>query len=450
MKPNLNEPRGAPSAYAGESNGPILQKGLPVIQMCYNAAMLQPPTLTKRTFQDYHSIIDDDLFSEITSLAAQLRGKRVLFINSNQNKGGVYEHLVSLIPLLQNLGMNAEWKAISEVPADFYEVTEAIYNAIQGTDYNFTAKDWQIYENFNQKIAKEIECDAWDVVSVQDHQMLASLSQVSNKGKTKWIWQSHSETHAPNESFVNQLKKYLQPYDGMIFYLPEYVFKGFHPKILVTSTIAIDPFSPKNRDMTKAKARQIIEEFGIDSSRPLITQISRIDAWKDFPGVVDAWLWAKKIVPELQLALVGTVSPNDVHAQAIVDQIIEKVKGENGVFLLVNRVERENIKAFQVGSNVILQKSLREGFGLTVSEALWSGTPVIGGNVGGIKVQIINGKCGYLVNGVKECADRIVELIQDPKKAEEMGRFGHDHIRKHFLLPRLIRDELRLMVDILD
>lgn len=412
--------------------------------------MLQSQTFTKRIFQDYHSIIDDDLFSEITSLAAQLRGKRVLYINSNQNKGGVYEHLISLIPLLQNLGIRAEWKAISEVPADFYEVTNAIYDGIQGIDYNFTAREWRIYEDFNQRIAKEIAGDAWDFVLIQDHQMLASLSQVSNKGKTKWIWQSHSETHDPGEALMNQLKKYLQPYDGVIFYLSEYVFRDFHPQKLVTSTIALDPLSPKNQHMTTAKARQILEQFGIDASRPVITQISRINAWKDFPGVVDAWLRARKIVPELQLALVGTVTPHDVHAQAIIDEILERAKGEDGVFLLIDRVKREHIKAFQVGSNVILQKSLREGFGLTVAEALWSGAPVIGGNVGGIRVQIINGKCGYLVNSVEECADRIVELIQDPQKAEEMGRFGHDHIRKHFLLPRLIRDELRLMVDILE
>jgi trehalose synthase len=412
--------------------------------------MLQSQIFTKRTFQDYHSIIDEDLFYEITNLAAQLRDKRVLYINSNQNKGGVYEHLISLIPLLQNLGVKAEWKAISEVPADFYEVTKAIYDGIQGIDYNFTTREWRIYEDFNQQIAREIEGDAWDFVLIQDHQMLASLSQVNNRGKTKWIWQSHSETHDPSEDLMNQLKKYLQPYDGAIFYLPEYVFRDFHPKKLVTSTIALDPLSPKNRAMTTAKARQILEQFGIDSSRPLITQISRIDVWKDFPGVVDAWLQAKKIVPELQLALVGSATPINVDAQAIIGEILERAKGEDGVFLLVNQVEREHIKAFQVGSNVILQKSLREGFGLTVAEALWFGTPVIGGNVGGIRVQIINGKCGYLVNSVEECAGRIVELIQDPKKAEEMGRFGHDHIRKHFLLPRLIRDELRLMADILE
>jgi trehalose synthase len=412
--------------------------------------MLQTVSVSPRDFQAYRSVIDDRLFDDIIHLSAQLRDKRVLYINSNQNRGGVYEHLTSVIPLLQNLGIKAEWKAISEVPADFYEVTKSIYNGIQGINHIFTAKEWKIYEDFNKKIAEEIKSNTWDFVLVQDHQMLGSLSQTSNKGKAKWIWQSHSETHDPHEDFIAQLKKYLQPYDGIIFYLPEYVFKGLHPHKLVTSTIAIDPLSPKNMPIRNAKAKQTIEQFRIDSNRPLIAQISRIDSWKDFPGVVDAWLLAKEKIPELQLALVGVVSLNNVHAKAIIDQVLEKIKDQEGAYLLVNQVEREDIKAFQTASNVILQKSLREGFGLTVSEALWSGTPVIGSNVGGIKVQIINGKCGYLVENVKECAERIVELIQNPRRASVMGKFGREHIRKHFLLPRLIRDELQLMVDLFD
>ncbi|MBI3289809.1 glycosyltransferase [Candidatus Microgenomates bacterium] len=395
-------------------------------------------------------MIEDKLFNDILRLSEKLRDKHILYINSNQNRGGVYEHLTSVVPLLQNLGINVEWKAITEVPADFYEVTKRIYNNIQGIDYPLAPKEWKIYEDFNKKIAKEVKSNTWDFVLVQDHQMMGSLSQENNKGKAKWIWQSHSETHGPKENFITQFKKYLKPYDGIIFYLPEYVFKGLHPCKLITSTIAIDPLSPKNMPISMVKAKQTIEKFGIDSNRPLITQISRIDSWKDFPGVVDAWLIAKKRVPSLQLALVGVVSTNNIHAKAIINLILEKAKGKKDMYLLVNKVERKDIKAFQTASNIIIQKSLREGFGLTVSEALWSGTPVIGGNVGGIKVQIINGKCGYLVNDIKQCARRIIELIQNPNKAKAMGEFGKEHIRKHFLLPRLIRDELQLMVDLID
>jgi len=417
--------------------------------MSDNDALLKSPHFAPRSFQDYRSIISDDLFFEIIDLAAQLRSQRLLYINSNQNKGGVYEHLVSLIPLLQDLGVSVTWKAISAVPDDFYQVTKAIYNAIQGIDFDFDANDWAIYEEFNSRIAREIQAGDWDFVLVQDHQMLASLSQIDDKGKTQWLWQSHSETHEPSASFVSKIAQYLQPYDCVILYLPEYAFKDFTPKRLATFTIAIDPLSAKNRDMTMARAQQIIAEFGVDVARPLITQVARIDLWKDIPGVVDAWLKARQAIPELQLALVGAVSPNNVHAQAIIDEVLEKARGQTGLFLLINQVEGENTKAFQVSSTVILQKSIREGFGLAVSEALWSGTPVIGSNVGGIKVQVIDGMCGYLINDPDECAQRIVELIRDRRKAEDMGRFGREHVRKHFLLPRLIRDELRLMVDML-
>lgn len=412
--------------------------------------MLKSVSVDSRDFEEYRSIIDYRLFDDIIRLSAQLCGKRVLYINSNQNKGGVYEHLTSVVPLLQNLGIKAEWKAITEVPADFYEVTKRLYNNIQGIEFPFTLKEWKIYEGFNKKIAEEVGRGNWDFVLVQDHQMLGSLSQLRSKKGMKWIWQSHSETHNPNEQFVNQLKKYILPYDGVILYLPEYAFKDIHPKKIIFSTIAIDPLSPKNLPINNSKAKRVVEQFGIDSSKPLITQISRIDSWKDFPGVVDAWLIAKKKIPELQLVIVGVVSLNNVHAKEIIDQITMKTKKEEGIYLLINKVERENIKAFQTASNVILQKSLREGFGLTVSEALWSGTPVIGGNVGGIKVQIVNGKCGYLVDSVQECSERIIELIKNPSKARAMGKFGREHIRKHFLLPRLIRDEMQLMVDLFD
>lgn len=401
-----------------------------------------------RDFQEYKRVIDHQLFDDIIRLAERLRGKRVLIINSNQNRGGVYEHLSSVVPLLQSLGIKTVWKGITEVPADFYEVTKRIYNNIQGIEFPFTPKHWKIYEDFNKGIAKEVEEDSRDFVFVHDHQMLGALSQVKHKGRTKWIWQSHSETYKPNESFVNQMKKYILPFDGVILYLPEYAFKNIHPKKIIFSTIAIDPLSTKNTPISRHKARQIIEQFGIDSNRPVITQISRVDSWKDFPGVVDAWLIAKKIVPKLQLVFVCVVSWNNIHAKEIINQINNKTEGQEDFHFLINKVERKYIKAFQTASDVVVHKSLREGFGLVVSEALWSATPVIGGNVGGIKVQIVNGKGGYLVDSVDECARRIIELIQNPRKARTMGKFGREHIRRHFLLPRLIRDELQLMVDL--
>jgi len=412
--------------------------------------LLHDVVVGKRDFQKFRGVIENGLFDDIIRLSKKLRNKRVLYINSNQNRGGVYEHLTSLVPLLRDLHIKIDWKAITEVPADFYEVTKLLYNGIQGIEHNFTLKEWKIYEDFNKRIAKEIEDDPWDFVLVQDHQMLGSSMQMNKKSRIKWIWQSHSETHNPTKSLIKQLQKYLEPYEGIIFYFPEYVIPGLNSRRLTTSSIAIDPLSAKNKTISIDEAKQVVKRFGIDLGRPFITQVSRIDSWKDFPGVVDAWLLAKKQIPQLQLVLIGAVSLNNIHAKAIIELIEKKAMGEKDLHLLVNQVERKDIKAFQTASNIVIQKSLREGFGLTVSEALWSGTPVIGGNVGGIKHQIVNGKCGYLVGSIEECYRRIVELIQNPNKAQEMGQFGREYIRKNFLLPRLMRDELKLMVELMN
>ena len=197
--------------------------------------------------------------------------------------------------------------------------------------------------------------------------------------------------------------------------------------------------------MSKTEARKILRSFGIDTKRPIVTQLSRFDPWKDMPGAVTAWQIAKQKVPGLQLIIVGMVSSNDAQGQAILDKVRRLTKGQPDVHLFINDISGRGTKAFFVASDVMLQKSIREGFSLIVSEALWSSTPVIGGNVGGIRLQIVNGKNGYMVNNVKELAERIVKIIQDPQMAKKMGKFGHEYVKQNFLLPRLLRDELRFM-----
>lgn len=211
--------------------------------------LLKNVRFTKKQFQDYRNIIDDQLFDETIRLSKQLRGKRVLYINSNQNRGGVYEYLSNLVPLLNNLNIKVEWKAITEVPADFYQVTKMLYNGIQGIEHNFTKNEWKTYEEFNRRIAKELEDKSWDFVLIQDHQMLGVVSQLKKRGKTKWIWRSHSETHNPSKKLVVQLRKYLELYNGIIFHLPEYVIKGLHSRKVITSTMAVDPLSTKNKKL---------------------------------------------------------------------------------------------------------------------------------------------------------------------------------------------------------
>jgi trehalose synthase len=324
-------------------------------------------------------------------------------------------------------------------------VTRKIYDSIQGVRFQLTKSDWRIYENFNKQIADEIGEEPWDLVLVQDHQMTGALSQVQHRGKTKWIWQSHSETHNPDTEFLAQFNQYVTLYDGVVFYFPDYFFSGLMGPQVLAFPLAIDPLTRKNRDLKSDDADRIMESFGVDCSRPVVTQISRVNLWKDFPGVADAWLLVKQEIPEVQLVLIGAVSPNNIQAMGIIEAVKEKARNQSGCHILINEVGFEAVKGFQVGSDVVIQKSLREGFGLTVSEALWSRTPVVGGNVGGIRAQVVHGRCGYLVDTVEDCARRTIELLGDARKAAEMGDFGREHVRRHFLMPRLISDHIDLM-----
>lgn len=410
--------------------------------------MLKKIDLKPRSLAGYRTIIDDDLFNEVHALAKRLKGKKVLHINTAPSLGGVAEILASHIPLLNGLGLKAEWRSLPGIPSDFYRITKAIHNGLQGHSHRLSQSSWKLYENFNRQITKELDSQNWDYIFVQDHQLAAILSFLPTKGKAKWLWRSHTDSVYAEADYQRHFLSYLQPYDGALFTMGEYVFKGYRPKHLMISPPAIDGLSPKNRPMTKTEARRLIGKFGIDIKRPLITQISRFNPWKDLPGVAEAWKLAKDRVPDVQLAIVGNFSTDDPHAKAILSKVHEVVRRLPDAHIIVNQAGPRAIKAFQVASNIILQKSTREGFGLTVSEALWSKTPVIGGNVGGIPLQIIDGKNGYLVNSIEECVEDIVELIDNPAKALAMGKAGYQHIRAHFLLPRLIRDDLKFMLEI--
>jgi len=392
----------------------------------------------------YRGIIDDKLYDEIVSLAKDLRGVRVLHINSTATRGGIPEILGSEVPLLKDLGIKADWQ-IFDMPTDVYAITKYLHNGLQGSTKKLDSKGWKRYEKFNKELAKYIKPDDWDVIFVHDSQPAAVLSHMKNKGKAKWLWRCHVDLTKPGPDYQKRFINYLQDYDGAIFHAPEYGLAGHKPANLLISAAAIDPLSPKNKLMSKTEARKILRSFGIDTKRPIVTQLSRFDPWKDMPGAVTAWQIAKQKVPGLQLIIVGMVSSNDAQGQAILDKVRRLTKGQPDVHLFINDISGRGTKAFFVASDVMLQKSIREGFSLIVSEALWSSTPVIGGNVGGIRLQIVNGKNGYMVNNVKELAERIVKIIQDPQMAKKMGKFGHEYVKQNFLLPRLLRDELRFM-----
>jgi trehalose synthase len=404
-------------------------------------------TLPKK-LRAYRGIIDDELYEEIIQLAKDLRSTRILHINSTATRGGIPEMLGNEVPLLNDIGLTTKWQ-VFDVPKDIYPITKYIHNGLQGSTKQLSRVEWQRYEAFNKELAKQIKIDGWDVIFVQDHQPTALLSFVEDKGKAKWLWRCHIDLTQPNLSYQKRYVNYLKDYDGAIFHAAEFVFVGYKPKHLLISPGAIDPLSPKNSPMSKTEARKILRTYGIDTKRPIITQLSRFDPWKDIPGAIKAWQKAKKIIPGVQLIIIGMTAPNDAQGQAILSEVSKLIKGQPDVFLFANNLSGSSTKAFLTASDIVLHKSLREGFSLIVTEALWASTPVIGGNVGGIRLQVVDGKNGYLVSSVEELAERIVTLLQDKRLADEMGKFGHEYIRQNFLLPRLMRDELRFMREIL-
>jgi len=396
----------------------------------------------KCSLEDYRGTIDDSLFDELTSFSEKLKGVKVCHINATSYGGGVAEILHQEIPLAKNMGLNFDWKII-KAPDKFYNVTKKIHNALQGNkEIKISKKEWDIYKSCNVEFSKKFNPDDYDVVFVHDPQP-AMLIDCLGRGKAKWVWRCHLDLSEPNKEIEEYFKKFIDLYDAYIFTLPQYVFKGLKGDI---STIlpAIDPLSDKNKIIDGDVAKRYIKKLKIDPKRSLITQISRFDPWKDPLGVAKAYKIAKRDIPGLQLVLAGSMASDDPDGQRIFNEIKDAIGTDIGVHLLTGLDDLE-INALQTYSDIILQKSIREGFGLTVSEALWKGTPVIGGNVGGIPEQIKDGVDGFLVDSVEQCAEKIITLLKNKSLRKEMGVNGHEIVRKNFLLPRLLRDHLKVI-----
>lgn len=410
--------------------------------------MLHPARqLATRSLADYRQFLDAGLYQEVRQLAGNMQGARILHINSAPKLGGVAALLNGVVPLLNGLGMHAEWQPLEALPTDIYIVTKSIHNGLQGHPHNLKPDEWQSFEDFNRKLASQIRPDEWDFIIVHDHQLAPLLQFVPERGKaTKWIWRSHVDSTQPNEQYLKKFLGYLKPYDAVIFTMRDFIFKGLHNREILVSNVAIDPLAVKNQPLPKSQALSIVRKLGIDVKRPLITQVSRFDPWKDHVGLVKAWRQAAEKVLGLQLALVADFSLRDKQGLRIQQDVLAEIDGHKDVFVFSNRTKDLEVKALVSLSNVVIQKSTREGFGLTISEALWAGVPVIGGNVGGIRLQIIDGQTGYLVKTAQQCAEKIVTIISDPNLAKRLSDAGHEHVRKNFLVPRLIRDELALMI----
>jgi trehalose synthase len=406
--------------------------------------MLQAVDVGERSLASYHGIVPASILETASLHAEALRGARVLHLNATPYGGGVSELLRSLVPLLNDLGIAAEWRVTSGDEA-FFRVTKALHNGLQGSERDLTQAEWDVYRETAIRNALELE-DEYDFVFVHDPQP-AAIRAYRGKDRGRWIWRCHIDTATPNPEVWAGFRPCLEGYDAAIFTMREFVPPDLPIPRIELIPPAIDPLSPKNLPLAESTARQVLDWIGIELSRPIVTQISRFDPWKDPLGVIAAYRLAREEVPNLQLALAGAMALDDPEGWDVYREIRIASEGDPLIHVFTNLTGVGNIEvnAFQRLSDVCIQKSIREGFGLVVSESLWKGTPVIAGRAGGIPLQMADGVGGALVGTVEECATALVALLRDPAHAEELARRGRKRVRDYFLLPRLLLNELRLM-----
>lgn len=417
----------------------------------YTKAVLKTVPIKPKPIKAYIPVAGPEAVAAASAAAQKLTSQKILIISATAGGGGVAEMFKSELPVLRGLKLNVTWKII-QPPAGFFETTKQIHNGLQGESVGITAAQWQLYEQVNRELASEIDPEQWDLIVVHDPQPAAIRSYFPRRTRARWAWRCHIDLSAPDPAIAKRMLPFLMPYDGLIYSMKQYQLRGLRPAHTAIIPPVIDPLAPKNLPMTPTEAARIVKGYGINPGVPLISQVSRFDRWKDPVGVIEAWKRARQQVPNLQLALVGNTVNDDPESVEVLAEVRRAAENETGIFIIENIPPRQNdrhVKAFYAASDVVLQKSVREGFGLTVSEALWAGTPVVAGKVGGIVLQIEPGKTGYLASTVDGAADAIVRLLEDPKLAARLGAAGHNYVGKHFLLPRLIEDEMRFFASIL-
>ena len=406
--------------------------------------MLQQVSVSEKRLEDYQSIIGQDEADEIRALASALKGARVLHVNATAFGGGVAEILSALVPLMRDVGLDAQWQVIRGED-EFFNVTKAFHNGMQGAEVPLTADMREIYNRYNRENAEAFEGE-YDFIIIHDPQPAAMLHFHGRTGGNQWIWRCHIDTSTPYPEVWGFLQPYLELYDAGVFTMEQYVYGDLHFPTLAIIHPTIDPLSSKNRPQTLEQSREIIRRFGMDTQRPMLVQVSRFDPWKDPLGVIDAYRIVKAQIPELQLALVGSMASDDPEGWEYYERTIRHAGEDYDIHILHNLhgVGNVEVNAFQNAGDVVIQKSIREGFGLVVTEALWKGKPVIGGNAGGIPLQVIDGETGYLVDSPETCADRAHHLLHHPEEVEAMGARAREHVRDNFLITHQLKDYLEL------
>jgi trehalose synthase len=390
--------------------------------------------------EEYGTIAGPAAIEELFHLAGHLCGTVVQHINSTAVGGGVAEILSRMVPLLRELGVETRWDVIKG-DERFFVVTKKFHNALHGVPMDISPGDLEVFVEVNRRNAVAMQFA--DIVFVHDPQPIALVTERPARGR-HWIWRCHIDFSQPERRIWQFLEQYVRQYDAAVFSAPAFGRSLPIPQVLISPSI--DPLSDKNRDLTEQEVDAVFERFGIDRSRPVVTQVSRFDFLKDPIGVIKAFRIARRRV-DCQLVLAGGGATDDPEGPALMQQVEAETEKDKDIHVIFLPPSSDiEINALQRGSTVVLQKSLREGFGLTVAEALWKSRPVIAGAVGGIPLQITHKYSGILTHSIEGTAQWIKQLINEPEYARRLGENGREHIKNNFLITRHIKDYLLLFL----
>jgi len=407
--------------------------------------MLRFVDTATQSIDPYVELVPAEQLEHVRELARELRGARILQLNATPYGGGVAELLNSLVPLEKGLGLDVTWGVIVAEPA-FFALTKRLHNALQGAPlFDVAPDELAAYLRHNGHVADAIR-GKYDIVVVHDPQA-APVRQLAKDGGARWIWRVHIDLSAYNREAWRFLDEYVQPYDAFVFTMPEFVPEPLDRSRVRCFAPAIDPLSPKNMPLPADLRDRIVRWAGVQLDRPILTQVSRFDPWKDPLGVIRVYQELRDKHKGLQLALLGSMALDDPEGWSIYEKITKDVEGDPEIHVASNFTGIGNLEvnAFQSASDVVIQKSIREGFGLIVSETLWKGTPIVAGRTGGIPMQMSDGEGGFLVSREEDWVPRIDTLLSDREEARRIGGLGRERVRQHFLITRLLEDELGLM-----
>ena len=406
------------------------------------------PVPDLRRVDDFREPAGEEAVERLRAAADPLKGSRLVHLSSTSFGGGVAELLPTQIALLQDLGIETQWQVI-EGSEEFFAITKLVHNALQGAGVPWNETMERTYLDRVAANAVRFDNDA-DFVFVHDPQPLALLAEVEEREPRhgKWVWRCHIDLSRPMEQVWSFFAVYAAAYDAAVFTMEDYLRPGLPPVAIIPPSI--DPLSPKNIWLEHESVYEVLHAYGIDPQRPTMTQISRFDPWKDPLGVIDVYRLARRRVPDLQLILAGSMAHDDPEAWHFLEMTEEHRQDDPGIHILSNLqdVGPVAINAFQRASTVVLQKSIREGFGLTVAEAMWKEKPVVAGDAGGLRLQVVDGETGYLVSSVEECAERTAALLEDAELRGAMGRAGRERVRERFLTLRELTEYLELLASL--